>query len=122
MKSVNQIFNPDIFRGKVVLVTGSSEGIGRTTVLEFARHGANIIINYRHEEDLAKSLFAKTNTKFGRLDILVNNAGVNLDKTVLKMPRETRGEVIGINLTDVFNCCKKSVPVMINQGVTFEGW
>ena len=50
------------------------------------------------------------------LDILVNNAGVNIDKTMLKMPREKWDEVISINLTGVFNCCKKTVPVMIKQG------
>lgn len=143
MKWGNQIFNPKICKGKVILVTGSSEGIGRTAALEFARYGANIIINYKHKEDLAtkaareaesfgvdvlcvkadvsqceevESLFAKITNKFGRLDILVNNAGVNLDKTVLKMPIEIWDEVIRNNLRSVFNCCKSALPIMINQG------
>jgi acetoacetyl-CoA reductase len=136
------IFHPKAFEGKVILVTGSSRGIGRSTALEFARHGSNVIINYLCRDDLAndvvgeinrngaramavradvsqakevKCLFDKVIDEFGRLDILVNNAGITGDKTLLKKGWEVWDRVIRVNLGGVFNCCQHALPIMAKQ-------
>lgn len=93
---------------KVVLVTGSSRGIGKAIVTDFAEKGYNVVINYRKEEceanKLSEELTNKYNIqaliikadvsneyevknmvqqivdKFGKIDVLVNNAGIAIDK------------------------------------------
>ena len=87
--------------GKVVLITGSSKGIGKATVLRFANEGANVIINYLSDEAAANSIVAQIGpdralavqadasnlsdldrlvdsavAKFGKIDILIPNAGI----------------------------------------------
>src|SRR5207249_2977940 len=98
--------------GKVALVTGSSQGIGRATALKLAQAGADIAINYRsnanaadevkenietlgrrcvavqadvsQEEDVSR-LFAEVTQTLGTITILVNNAGTTRDKLILQM-------------------------------------
>ena len=95
------------FKGKVALITGGSRGIGRATAIEFAKEGANIVVNYLNSDILAEELVKKlTNeygvkaiavkadiasddgvqsmydqvmAEFGSIDILVNNAGIVVD-------------------------------------------
>ena len=89
------------FRGKAVIVTGSSRGIGAAIARAFAREGANVIVNYRDNETAARDVVASckevggdavavqadvtvedaiqelvkiTLKEFGRIDVLVNNA------------------------------------------------
>lgn len=134
------------FDGKVVLVTGSSQGIGRAIALKFASLGAKVAFNdiAPQEENLksaadeakksgaadAKYFFADVSkfdevekmmqavqAEFGRLDVLVNNAGIAKDRTLAKMTVEEWQRVIDINLTSVFNCSKAALPLLIpNQG------
>lgn len=132
-------------KDKVVLITGSSQGIGKTIALKFASLGAKIALNdiKSQEENLkktkeeiektgseAKYFFADVSkmdevekmlkdiqTDFGRLDVLVNNAGITQDKTLAKMTEEEWRKVIDINLTGVFNCTKASLPlIIVNHG------
>ena len=98
--------------GKIALVTGSSQGIGRATALRLAQSGADIIVNYRsnsgaaaevkdqiaaegrrciavqadvsQEEDVNR-LFAEAISELGAVTILVNNAGTTRDKLILQM-------------------------------------
>lgn len=89
-------------KNKVVIVTGSSQGIGSKTALAFAREGANVVVTYNSNKERAEEIFKEcskikesmlvqldvTNedsirncvekivNKFGAIDILVNNAGV----------------------------------------------
>lgn len=94
------------FKNKVVLVTGSSRGIGRSIAVRFAKEGANVVINYRSNEkeanviteiissygndcmcyradvsseDDVKNMIDAIIKKYGRIDILVNNAGIAID-------------------------------------------
>jgi 3-oxoacyl-[acyl-carrier protein] reductase len=52
---------------------------------------------------------------FGRIDILINNAGITKDRTLLKMSRQEWDDVIGVNLTGVFNCTQAVAPIMKEQ-------
>ncbi|UZE93352.1 MAG: beta-ketoacyl-ACP reductase [Candidatus Nealsonbacteria bacterium] len=130
---------------KVVLITGSAQGIGRAIALKFASLKTRIALNdiQTQEENLKKlkeeiekkntkaqyfladvsrleeveEMIQKIEAEFGRLDILVNNAGICKDKTLAKMTKEEWQKVIDIDLTGVFNCTKASLPLIIqNQG------
>ena len=132
-------------KNKIILITGSSQGIGRAIALKFATLGAQIALNDipSQEENLkiAKSeieklgarteyfladvsnfnevekMMAGVKEKFGGLDVLVNNAGIAKDRTLAKMTVEEWQKVIDINLTSVFNCSKSALPLLIpNQG------
>lgn len=130
---------------KVVLVTGSSQGIGKAIALRFASEGAKIALNDipSQEENLKKvkeeierkgvevnyyladvskyeqveTMIKEIEKDFGRLDVLVNNAGIIRDKTLAKMEIEDWQRVIEVDLTGVFNCSKAALPLLIaNQG------
>src|SRR5262245_18663830 len=119
------------FAEKIVLVTGSSRGIGEGMVRAFAKLGAKCVINYvndtegRNESDaerIAREISAplviecnvsdhahvgemieEIASKLGGLDILVNNAGILRDRTIKKMTREDFDAVIQVNLGGAFN-------------------
>ena len=130
---------------KIVLVTGSSQGIGKTIALQFASLGASVALNDipSQEEKLkttkkdiedkkgvaeyfladvskyedVEKMINEIKEKFGRIDVLVNNAGICLDKTLAKMSVEEWQKVIDVNLTGMFNCSKASLPLIIpNKG------
>ena len=129
-----------MFNNKIVLITGSSGGIGKAIAQKFAGAGAQVILNdIAAAEGALKVLAQKLGGKyfladiskfeevekmiqgiqkeFGRLDILVNNAGVTQDRTLAKMTKEEWQKVIDIDLTGVFNCTKIALPLLIvNQG------
>jgi len=134
-----------MFKDKVVLITGSAQGIGEAIALRFAKGGAKIALNdievqkenlekvKKQIEELgseAKYYFADVSKyeevermikeiekDFGRLDVLVNNAGIIKDRTLAKMTPEEWKAVIDVNLTGVFNCTKAALPLVIaNQG------
>ena len=120
------------FKDEVVLVTGSTRGIGKEIAIAFAQEGAISIIMGRNaeaaektkDEILAKGLKAEsfacdvTNSKnteeivnkildkYKRIDILVNNAGITKDNLLLRMSENDWDDVININLKGVFNCTK----------------
>src|SRR6516162_3882029 len=128
--------------GKTALVTGASRGIGRAIVVELAREGAKVALNYQSSDAAAKEvadqitkeggtcLLVKANLadpkqargmvkkvadQFGHLDILVNNAGITRDKQIGKMTDEDWQEVIQTNLNAVFFCTSAAVPIMTAQ-------
>jgi len=130
---------------KVVLVTGSAQGIGEAIALRFAKGGFRVALEdiESQKENLervkaeieklgsqAKYYFADVSNydevekmikeiekDFRRLDVLVNNAGIIRDKTLAKMTIEEWQKVINVNLTGVFNCTKAALPLIIaNQG------
>lgn len=131
------------FKDKVVLVTGSSRGIGRSTIEEFASLGANVVINYVNNEDMALELKNEVISKygvdalvvkcdvskeeevkdmvntiishFGRIDILVNNAAISMDDVIDNKTSEDFMKVLGVNLLGPFLTSKYIGRIMFNQ-------
>ena len=121
---------------RVAIVTGGAQGIGYATAHKFIQEGAKVVI-WDVQEDKGKAaaaelgaVFQKVNTvsmdeiqqavdkikaDHGRIDILVNNAGITRDTSFKKMTSDQWQQVIDVNLTGVFNCCKVVSPVMIEQ-------
>lgn len=130
-----------MFKEKVVLITGASQGIGKAIALKFASLNAKVALNdiIQQEENLkavkqeiesaggqaeyffadvskfedAEKMIADIQTKMGRLDVLVNNAGITKDRTLAKMTVEEWQKVIDVNLTGVFNCSKAALPLLV---------
>ena len=130
-------------QGKVALVTGSGRNIGRATVLELARRGANVVVNARTNQQEAESVAREATSigvkalaivadvsaqdqvvrmvdqaiaEFGRIDILVNNAGLRRQSPLTQMSVAEWREVLGVNLDGPFYCCQAVVPTMISAG------
>lgn len=126
--------------GKVAIVTGAGQGIGRGIALALAKEGAKVVVSdisdkiadvVKEIESLgSEALAAKANVansketeemakmavkKFGKIDILVNNAGIYPFKPLIEMKEEEWDKVIDINLKGVFNCTKAVLPKMIEQ-------
>lgn len=128
--------------GKRALITGGSRGIGRATVLEFARAGASVAFTYKGSADsanvvrseaeslgattvaiqsdvsdfaAAKSLVEQTKAALGGIDILVNNAGITRDKLLMQMAESDWDDVMGTNLKGVFNVTRHAIPLMVKQ-------
>lgn len=136
--------NPLDFSGKVVLVTGSSRGIGAAMIQAFNERGAQCVVNYVGDkagqnkadaENVAKSLrdslviecdvtnpsqteamMKQIAERFGGLDILVNNSGIIRDRTMKKMTFEEFESVVRVNLAGTFNVTKQGATVLRNGG------
>ena len=130
-------------KNKVAIVTGGNSGIGQAIVLELARQGASIVIDYvAHPEatealerqiaelgtqctgveadvsklaELQKLVDAAVST-FGRLDIMVNNAGIETRTSVLDTTESQYDRVLAINLKSAFFGTQIAAKQMIKQG------
>ena len=127
--------------GKVALVTGAAQGIGKAVAMLLAQRGADIIIsdiNLEKAEETSKEIAAlgpramaiRANVavveevekmvqsiieRFGQIHILVNNAGIARDKLLLRMTEEDWDLVLDINLKGTFNCTKAVIRYMSKQ-------
>jgi len=136
--------DPLDFTGKVVLVTGSSRGIGAQTLKAFGERGAKCVVNYVTDpagknkadaENVAQtladpltiqcdvsdpaqveSMMMEIGDKRGGLDVLVNNSGVIRDRTIKKMTLEEFESVLRVNLIGTFNVTQKAGAVLRNGG------
>jgi len=129
-------------REQVAIVTGASRGIGRATALSLAKEGANVVVNFLKNSELAdevvreigkmgrsamkiqadvsrveqvKKMIDLTLEEFHGIDILVNNAGIVRDRTLAKMTVEEWNDVISTDLTSIFNCTRAVIPHMIER-------
>ncbi len=130
------------FKDKVVLVTGSSRGIGRSIAIAFAKEDANVIINYKtseldaevaydiissygnqcmsikadvSNEDNVKNMIDEIMGKFGRIDILVNNAGIAIDSEFEDKTISNWKKTLNTNVLGPFLTSKYAGKIMIDQ-------
>lgn len=131
-----------MLKGKNVIVTGATRGIGREIALTLAQNGANIAMNYRNlnseVEDLINEIksfgvnalaikcdvsiteevdkFVKeVKSHYNTIDILVNNAGITKDGLILRMKEEDFNNVLDVNLKGTFNTTKSVSSIMVRQ-------
>lgn len=128
--------------GKIAVVTGASQGIGKAVAVALAQAGADVVVNdisiLTGAEDTAhqiealgkralvieadvsareqvKAMAEQVIDKFGRVDILVNNAGINLKKVAEEMDEATWQRVIDVNLSGTYHCCEEFGKYMIKR-------
>jgi 3-oxoacyl-[acyl-carrier protein] reductase len=130
------------FEDKVVVVTGSSRGIGRGIATEFGREGASVVVNYNSNADAANEVVESINAigsqaiavqadvsdfsqaesliksaidEFGDLQVLVNNAGTTRDGLIMTMKEPDWDFVLNTNLKSTFNCSRAAVRYMLRK-------
>jgi len=129
-------------RGRTVLVTGASSGIGRETALAFAAAGANLVLVARRANLLGKlaaevrklgaealvaatdvtqpaavaACFRKAVKRFGAVDIVVNNAGVLIPARVAELRTADLQRMLDVNLIGALHVMQEAVKVMRRQG------
>jgi len=128
-------------KGKVVLVTGGSKGIGKNISMSLAKEGAIPVIASRNKDMLEKTreeiaclggkaiampadiskekevldLFAKIKNEFGRLDILINNAATIATGRLVDFPIEDFDKMVQTNLRGLYLCCQQALKIMLPQ-------
>jgi 3-oxoacyl-[acyl-carrier protein] reductase len=127
--------------GRVALVTGASQGIGRACAVLLAESGSKLALCARNQEkleqlaseikgkggdaeafpldvsneDAIKTVVKSVIARFGKLDILVNNAGITRDQLVMRMKRADWDDVIATNLTAAFLLTQAAIGSMLKQ-------
>jgi len=127
--------------GKVALVTGAGQGMGRAIARLFAQQGASVVaidLNLAAAEETisqdnkegaciarsvnvadsaaVKAVFDEAVAKYGHIDIVVNSAGIGAVDTLVETPDENWARVIGVNLTGTFYCVREAVRSMKATG------
>ena len=127
--------------GRVALVTGASQGIGRACALKLAAGGVTVALAARSQEKLAelaqqigssggkavafpmdvadeeqiKATIKAVISQLGKIDILVNNAGITRDQLVMRMKRADWDAVLNTNLTSAYLCIQQVIGSMLKQ-------
>jgi 3-oxoacyl-[acyl-carrier protein] reductase len=135
---------PFDFTGKVVLVTGSSRGLGAAMIKAFGDRGAHCVVNFisdpegknktdaenvarglKHplvvecdvtNPDQVEAMMAAIAEKFSGLDVLVNNSGIIRDRTIKKLTLEEFESVLRVNLAGTFNATQKAAGILRQGG------
>lgn len=131
--------------GKVAIVTGGIQGLGKATAALLQRAGCRVAVNYFDDaqglsrqranetarefgdsalvaaadvrsRDEMQQFFDTVNATFGRIDFLVNNAAILRDRTVRKMTDDDWDNVVETNLSSVFRVCQTILPLMADGG------
>ena len=127
--------------GKVAVITGATDGIGKAIALKFAKEGAKVMMVGRDEakgraalekvrecgeavyfkadvsnSSQVKKMVEETIQRYGRIDVLVNNAAVCPPGTVVNTSEELWDHIIDVNLKGVFLCSKYAIPHMQQNG------
>ena len=132
----------ELVKGKNILITGASRGIGKGITQTFAQHGANVAFTYSSsagpaeelEQELtalgvkakayqsnaanfesAQQLASDVLEEFGSIDVLINNAGITKDNLLMRISEEDFDKVIEVNLKSVFNMTKAVQRTMLKQ-------
>lgn len=126
--------------GQIAMVTGASQGLGKTCAIRLAECGATVVCVARSVEKLAgtvaeiealggkavahpcdvgsresvQALFAEVEKTYGKLDIIVNNAGITRDTLLPRMSDEQWDDVIQTNLTSCFLFCREASKIMMS--------
>ncbi|MCX6566095.1 MAG: 3-oxoacyl-[acyl-carrier-protein] reductase [Candidatus Aminicenantes bacterium] len=129
-----------IFKDKVTIITGASQGIGETIAREFAAEGATVVLVDIQKEkldavaaaiaaaggravvqaadvskfDQAAAVAETVLREFGKIDHLINNAGITRDNLLMRMKEEEWDAVIAVNLKGIFNFSKAVVRSMLS--------
>lgn len=130
-------------KGKNVLITGASSGIGAATAIRFAQDGANVAINYnkgqaeaervrqqaakaggKHilmkadvsKEDDVKQMFATAISELGSLDVLVNNSGIQAASPSDELEMADFDRILGVNLRGAFMCAREALRHFLSRG------
>jgi acetoacetyl-CoA reductase len=128
--------------GAVVVITGSSRGIGRAIAEELGLSGAKVIVNYHQSRQAADDVVARlkqsgsksvaikadvsdptqaarlieeTFQLFARIDVLVNNAGINIDRTMKNLSTDDWDTVIKADLSSYFYTVRAALPHFMQQ-------
>ena len=132
----------DLVKGKNIIITGASRGIGRVIALAFGKQGANVAFTYSSSEvqakeleeelialgvtakafksnaadfDAAQQLVSDVLEIFDTIDVLINNAGITKDNLLMRMSEQDFDKVIAVNLKSVFNMTKAVQRTMLKQ-------
>ncbi len=130
-------------RNKIIVITGSSSGIGKACAVEFAKRGAKVVISARNQENLAaaenelkfihenilavpcdvskeddcRKLIIESVEKFGGIDVLVNNAGISMRAQFEETDLNVLKKVMDINFWGSVYCTKHALPyLLISKG------
>lgn len=131
-----------MLKNKIVLITGSSRGIGKAIAYAFAENSCTVILNsnsnksqlietynefidkgfkcYYIQADVSKynevtDMIEKIYNLFGKIDILINNAGISYIGLLTDMTYESWNNVMDTNVNSLFNCCINIIPNMISS-------
>ena len=130
------------FTGKVVIVTGAANGIGKEIAMTYSQNGATVVLGDINEEagketvgvilnnrgktefvftDVSKEesiqhLFSHVSENYGKVDILINNAGKSIFNDFFEMSVDEWDDILNTNLRSVFLCSKEAAKLMRKGG------
>ncbi|HKK41555.1 MAG TPA: SDR family oxidoreductase [Bacteroidales bacterium] len=137
----------NIFKDKVVIITGASFGIGEAIAREFAKKGSKVVLAARSENRLSdivkefkkndydaiyvrtdvtveadcRNLIEKTIKKYGKINILINNAGVSMRASFIDVDLKVLHRLMDVNFWGTVYCTKYALPYILEQKGSLVG-